>query len=951
MLTHWDRTQLQIPARIGAVGLFALVACAGSASALAAPAGNAGGVAGNVEGGGNDSLDRGRVMIVPASGGVNIEFEVTSPTSFESKALMKRGFTGPLEASAPEYVLYGEVILIAETREQAVAAIGSLQTEFPWLTAGMIVESPSLPGVYSIGTRSVENAVRISGLLAKRGDLRDVYVNNSQPKRALRARGGGSDPALSNQWHILNSAFPGVDHGIQAVNDSGITGAGVTVGILEAASGNITSPYDPDDLDVPGYDFSDVVHPDLFGNLDLSLSQVTDPFQEDVTHETSVSGIIASTANNGIFGRGVAYGARIAALRNGSDLQNAEAWSHKLNDIDIVNNSWGPRNDFYTPGSTAIIPVGEDDFEVTFPGVRRVPMSAVQEIALDQALTIGRGRLGRFNVMSSGNASHFQGFTRFSIGNAISLPQFGLLDWNGGTTGTPGDFDLTGADSLLWRYSGMMGDRTEYWEVTSHPATLAIAAVGEDNFRAGYSTMGTALLAAAYSEGAVLSQDFGLTGYGSSIVGRGITTTNQIADGPDGDCPGGLAGLSGLTCTFNGTSASAPIATGIFALMLEANPSLSIRDIEHIIKETAVPLNFSSVGSYWTNLVGYGTPDVDDPNIANPLFWQVNSGDVLHSDEYGFGLIDAEAAVEAARTWPGVPRLRILDTGVIESAVGIPDAEYLELGNIGSEEEPKILWQLIPGDIVEATRETIAGTINGMACVRENLSVEAVYVTVTITGIGAGDLLLVLQSPNGSVSPLAIPRVDPSGIANGGIAYNSYTFKTYKHWGEKSGGRWRLFMQDFRPDGATPEGELPDAGDPMDPNDDEPGEEHVTLLGSLGLPGGELALNSEKALVSYRLEIYGTPTDFPPTLDCPPVLTTCPGDLNGNGIVTFEDLAIFLNWYNTGNPLADINGDGLVTFEDIQSFLALWTPGFCSSGTLGRPDPNGVADRPIIRPI
>ncbi|CAN0314837.1 unnamed protein product, partial [Ectocarpus fasciculatus] len=85
--------------------------------------------------------------------------------------------------------------------------------------------------------------------------------------------------------------------------------------------------------------------------------------------------------------------------------------------------------------------------------------------------------------------------------------------------------------------------------------------------------------------------------------------------------------------------------------------------------------------------------------------------------------------------------------------------------------------------------------------------------------------------------------------------------------------------------------------------------------------------------------IHGTYLGVPVTLQCPPQLTSCPGDLNGNGIVNFEPLAIFFGWYNTRDPLADINGDGLVTFGDIQGFLAFWTPGFCDAGLLGRPEP------------
>lgn len=944
MLTQWDRTQRWTLSRLGVVGMAALVVCAGTAAGVTTPVASAPG--GDVQNGGTDSASRGRVMVIQTGKGAGLQLEVQNPSAYMSPARVAAGFPEQIRSSAPVYTVFGEVILIVESREAAKRAVESLRGEFPWMTSSMLIESESLAGVFTIGTRSVENAARIAELLSGSGLVENVMVNYEQPKRS---RGGGSDPALFRQWHIDNGVTPANDHRIQEVHDTGVTGAGVVVGVLEAFSGNFTSPYDPDNLDVPGYDFSDVVHPDLFPNFALNLSQITDPFQVNVSHETSVAGLIGAAANSS-FGRGVAFNAQLASLRNGSNLQTAEGWAHEANQIDLTNNSWGPVNDFFPLPSDGLLIVAEDDFEVAIPGVGISQLSPVEEIALNQNNTTNRGRKGRPNIMAAGNASSFQGFERFLLGNATNLPEYGLLDVVI-DMGVLVGFDATGTETEDWRYSGMIGDRTEYWEANAHPANLVIAAVGEDNQRAGYSTTGTAILAAAYSEGGTLAQDFTFPfGYGFSPVGRAMTTTEQLTLPLDASCPLSIR-VPGLTCSFNGTSAAAPIATGVFALMLEANPDLTIRDIEHIIQRTAIPLNFNPVGSYWTTAFGFGVPDPDGGGL---LFWQANSGDVLHSDEYGFGLIDAEAAVDMARTWPGAPRLVVLDTGVIESQVEVPDATYEELGNIGSEDEPIILFEMEEGPVVSAGRELPNGSIIGsMACVRENLSVEKVFVTVTISGRGSGDLFLVLESPNGSVSPLAIPRND-SGffVAGEEFAYFDYTFKTYKHWGELSGGQWNLYLQDYGPNAATPEGELPDdGGTPMDPSDDEPGEDHITVYGPLGVPSGEFFELDEKALVSFRLEIHGTETGIAPTLACPPVLTTCPGDLNGNGIVTFEDLAIFLSWYNVGDPLADINGDGQVTFDDIQAFLSIWSPGFCNAGALGRPDPNVPSDRPIIRPI
>lgn len=895
-----------------------------------------------------DTVERIRV---PHGGDKYLSLNVANPNAYESVAYATEGFPGVLASKAPRHIVYGEVIIVADSRAAAASAIEGIRAEFPWMSAASLVESASLDGVFSINARSVRNAVRAVELLKGRPGVADAMVNTEQPRASRAAVRGGGDPFLSDQWHINNTLNPSSDHNIQAVHNDGITGSGVVVGILEAFRGNFTSPYNPDDLTDPNFDFSGVVHPDLFDNFNRSLSQITDPFQIDVSHEVSVAGLVAAVANNGFLGRGVAYDAQLAALRNGSVIEISEAWAHKLQDIDIINNSWGPSNvSFPDEGPVGRFPVGPEDFEVTLPSVQRVPLSPIQSLALERGIDLGRGRKGRVFVFAAGNEGHFQGWNRFRIGNATSLPLHGFLDVTDSTAPparTPDDFNVDGDDTENWRYSGMMGDRSEYWEAAGHPSTFSISAVGENNQLAGYSTTGTSIIAGGYSLGGTLSTSFGPNGYGGPPVGRGITTTAPMGTGPDPAC--GVWEPDGLTCSFSGTSAAAPIVSGIIALMLDANPNLTIRDIKHIIQRTSVPINFDPAASYWTTLFGFGRPDPDDQNTDNPTFWQVNSGDVLHSDQYGFGVIDAEAAVAMASDWRPLPRLYALDSGNITTSVAVPDATFVERGRFGTKEAPKVWYDLVPGDVVAAARELPNGSSTGLACVRENFLVEHVEISLTITGGGAGDLFLVLESPRGSVSPIALPRADSSGVADG-LAYNNYKFTTYKHWGELSGGTWNLRLQDFRPDDETPEGDLP--------QDKDPGEEHVTTLGPFGMPGAGYLDHSEKTLVGFRLVIYGTETGIAPTLACPAVMTSCPGDLNGDGVVNSVDLQLFFEWYLNGDLAADVDGDGVLNFADIIFFRTLWVPGFCRGGSNvggpgGRPvnPPGGSPHDPVIRPI
>jgi furin len=72
------------------------------------------------------------------------------------------------------------------------------------------------------------------------------------------------------------------------------------------------------------------------------------------------------------------------------------------------------------------------------------------------------------------------------------------------------------------------------------------------------------------------------------------------------------------TCTSShtGTSASAPLAAGIIALALEANPKLNWRDIQHITVRCAHNANLratdwatNAVGRNYSHSFGYGLMD------------------------------------------------------------------------------------------------------------------------------------------------------------------------------------------------------------------------------------------------------------------------------------------------------------------------------------------------------
>ena len=50
--------------------------------------------------------------------------------------------------------------------------------------------------------------------------------------------------------------------------------------------------------------------------------------------------------------------------------------------------------------------------------------------------------------------------------------------------------------------------------------------------------------------------------------------------------------------------------------------------------------------------------------------------------------------------------------------------------------------------------------------------------------------------------------------------------------------------------------------------------------------------------------------------------SNCPGDVDGDGDVDFDDLNLMLAVYGTGDPLGDLDGDGDTDFDDLNLLLA-----------------------------
>ncbi len=116
-----------------------------------------------------------------------------------------------------------------------------------------------------------------------------------------------------------------------------------------------------------------------------------------------------------------------------------------------------------------------------------------------------------------------------------------------------------------------------------------------------------------------------------------------------------ITGPNDYRNSFGGTSFSAPIAAGVGALVLSANPDLSWVRVRDILRSTAEHIdsaNGDPVGQYVDN---------DGDGVAEYSRW------------YGFGRLDAESAVQAAINLIGVGTAADIDTWIKENTADIGD--------------------------------------------------------------------------------------------------------------------------------------------------------------------------------------------------------------------------------------------------------------------------------------
>ena len=543
-----------------------------------------------------------------------------------------------------------------------------------------------------------------------------------------------NDPLTSEQWYIKNTgpnqkAFSdaggtvGEDLRLSTAWELGLMGEGVKVAIVD--------------------DGLEIAHEDLNKNMvtgSWNFLLGTDnpsPTGSGDAHGTAVTGITAMVYGNSVGGMGVApkvglNGYNLTATGSSQDASMIEkslgqsASNPMSNNVFVFNQSTGRDNNVSTfLGDTA----------------ENVYKAGVENL---------RSKLGAIYVKSAGN-----GF---------------IQEVNDGFT--------SGENCTQANATGLTCVNANMDVRNSTPYNVVVGSLSAKGRKASYSTAGSALWISAPGgesggnaavspalnpntkppsawpptqfEAAMVTTDRTGCVYGYARTAAPVDWTFSSFDrgvAPNTSCT--------YTNSFSGTSSAAPSLSGAIALLLDARPDLTWREVKHILAKTARKVD--------AGILPVTIKDMLDGDYVAERAWTENKAKFWFHNWYGFGAVDVSNALKEAQTFPGG------SLGTLAITDWKPSAQTLNLG--------------IPDNSAKGVSSTLS--------VADTLVVESVQIEVKLVHPRPGDLGLELTSPDGSTSILL-------NIRNGFIPATGVEmyFLSHLFYGESAAGNWTLKVVD-----------------------------------------------------------------------------------------------------------------------------------------------------------
>ncbi|MFM0337643.1 S8 family serine peptidase [Paraburkholderia fungorum] len=540
--------------------------------------------------------------------------------------------------------------------------------------------------------------------------------------------GGSSDDgrpgeSLSQyQWHLKNTGqtafstlqgLAGMDLNVEPIFREGVVGKGVNVLVLD------------DGIDIKHVDLAGNVAASMLYNFDPNAANALDPTPPPADgHGTAVAGLIAATSikNSGV--RGVAPGVRLGGARYiGIDSR----YSRVVDKFDAYGGAPFSRY--------------ADVFNASFAKSPTVPLDFLPGVTVESLVIEGLERLrdakGAIFVQAAGN-------------------EYRANENDAAVCARSREVGISCSNANL------DPDRTM-------PQVITVGALNAFGVRSSYSTAGSNLLVSAFggeyggpTGPAIVTTDLMGCDRGSTRRGVPPKPLNDFDD-PDSKIGKALNPSCNYTSTFNGTSAAAPMVSGVVALMLGVNPNLTWRDVRFILMKTArrvdaqrkpIEVSLSSGEKY----------------IPEPA-WTRNAAGLWFDNQYGFGLVDATQAVRMAKSYNTYLKGRMASTGEDLTYEAPQDGEGLSVP-IGT---------ATGVDIPLSYQKTRVGRI------------EAVQLTMSMNDASMRDLAVELISPAGTRSVLMnaynVFSEKPTKVEMFTLASNAFNE-------ESASGTWKLRLID-----------------------------------------------------------------------------------------------------------------------------------------------------------
>ena len=274
------------------------------------------------------------------------------------------------------------------------------------------------------------------------------------------------------------------------------------------------------------------------------------------------------------------------------------------------------------------------------------------------------------------------------------------------------------------------GDNSNLDELANFYAVTAVCAVNDADKRSSYSEQGANLWVCAPSDD-------------DDDEYRGIITVENSDRYRD---------------DFGGTSAATPIVSGVAALMRQANPNLTWRDLKLILAASARKNDPANPG-WQDGAFRYGSTSAADRYHFN--------------HEYGFGVVDAKAAVDMAKGWTNTPPLKSAGAGFTSSTT-IP----------------------APGPSGPIT------VTAGLTLSTDIEFIEFVEINADFEHTSFRDMEIELVSPSGAISKLTVQfntRTDEDDSLDFVRLDGEFRFGSARHLGENPNGNWQLHLTDHYP--------------------------------------------------------------------------------------------------------------------------------------------------------